>query len=168
MSCQKISTPQLPFLNFQYCVLEKCFKFSFYLLLKWEMFLIYVMYLISYLFFFHPLFSFSQYRPDSYGTCNSNAYGPDACRRRTDFEPEHHRDTQRGASLNSVVNRMSSPPPQTTLDRTETKDTHPISGLKLKFLTPLGIEPGPPGWKAGTLPKCTATDYEFIYPIKIE
>ena len=23
---------------------------------------------------------------------------------------------------------------------------------KLKFLTPPGIEPGPPGWKAGTLP----------------
>ena len=23
---------------------------------------------------------------------------------------------------------------------------------KLKFLSPPGIEPGPPGWKAGTLP----------------
>ena len=33
-----------------------------------------------------------------------------------------------------------------------TKDTHPIPGQKLKFLTPSGIEPGPPGWKAGTLP----------------
>ena len=33
-----------------------------------------------------------------------------------------------------------------------TKDTHPIPGQKLKFLTPPGIEPGPPGWKAGTLP----------------
>ena len=33
-----------------------------------------------------------------------------------------------------------------------TKDTHPIPGQELKFLTPPGIEPGPPGWKAGTLP----------------
>ena len=33
-----------------------------------------------------------------------------------------------------------------------TKDTHPIPGEELKFLTPPGIEPGPPGWKAGTLP----------------
>ena len=33
-----------------------------------------------------------------------------------------------------------------------TKDTHPIAGQKLKFLTPPGIEPGPPDWKAGTLP----------------
>ena len=33
-----------------------------------------------------------------------------------------------------------------------TKDTHPIPGQKLKFLTPPGIEPGPPGLKAGTLP----------------
>ena len=31
-----------------------------------------------------------------------------------------------------------------------TKDTHPIPGQKLKFLTPPGIEPGPQGWKAGT------------------
>ena len=33
-----------------------------------------------------------------------------------------------------------------------TKNTHPITGQKLKFLTPPGIEPGLPGWKAGTLP----------------
>ena len=33
-----------------------------------------------------------------------------------------------------------------------TKDTHPIPGRKLKFLTPPGIELGPPGWKVGTLP----------------
>ena len=34
----------------------------------------------------------------------------------------------------------------------KTKDKHPIPGQKLKFLTPPEIEPGPPGWKAGTLP----------------
>ena len=33
-----------------------------------------------------------------------------------------------------------------------TKGTHPIPGQKLKLLTSPGIEPGPPGWKAGTLP----------------
>ena len=33
-----------------------------------------------------------------------------------------------------------------------TKDTHPIPGQKLKFLTTPGIEPGPQGWKAGALP----------------
>ena len=32
------------------------------------------------------------------------------------------------------------PPPETTQDRTQTKDTHPIPGQKLKFLTPPGIE----------------------------
>ena len=47
---------------------------------------------------------------------------------------------------------MSGPPPETTQDRTQTKDTHPMLGQKLKFLIPPGIEPGPPGWKAGTLP----------------
>ena len=51
-----------------------------------------------------------------------------------------------------MVNTMSGHPPKTTQDRTQTKDTHPIPGQKLKFLTPPGIEPGPPGWKAGTLP----------------
>ena len=32
------------------------------------------------------------------------------------------------------------------------RDIHPVPGKKLKFLTPLEIESGPPGWKAGTLP----------------
>ena len=47
---------------------------------------------------------------------------------------------------------MSGPPSKTTQDRTQTKDTHPIPGQKLKFLTPAETEPGPPGFKAGTLP----------------
>ena len=46
-----------------------------------------------------------------------------------------------------MVNTMSGPPPKTTQDR-----THPIPGEKLKFLAPSIIEPGPPGWKAWTLP----------------
>ena len=45
------------------------------------------------------------------------------------------------------------------LDRTQSEETHPVPGMKLKFLTPPGIEPGPPGWKAGTqADHATATD----------
>ena len=43
-----------------------------------------------------------------------------------------------------------------------TKDTHQ-SKDKLKFLTPLGIEPGPPGWKAGTLQPLHGNGFQFIY-----
>ena len=35
-----------------------------------------------------------------------------------------------------VASTMSGPPPKATQDRTQTKDTHPIPGQKLKFLTP--------------------------------
>ena len=34
----------------------------------------------------------------------------------------------------------------------KTKDTHPVSGKKLKSLTPPGLEPRPPGRKAEILP----------------
>ena len=51
-----------------------------------------------------------------------------------------------------VASTMSGPPPETTQDRTLTKDTHAISRHKLKLLTPPGIEPGPPGRKAGNVP----------------
>ena len=57
-----------------------------------------------------------------------------------------------------VVSTMSGPPPKTTQDRTQTNDIHPIPGQKLKFLTPPGIEPGLPGWKAGTLPPMATDD----------
>ena len=48
-----------------------------------------------------------------------------------------------------VVSTMSGRPPETAQN---TKDTHPIPGWELKFQTPPGVEPWPPGWKAGTLP----------------
>ena len=54
----------------------------------------------------------------------------------------------KGGLPECVVSTMSVPPPKTTQDRTQTKDTHPIPGQKLKFLTPPGIGPRPPGWKA--------------------
>ena len=52
----------------------------------------------------------------------------------------------------------------TSRDNTEqnTKDTHPGLGQKFKFFTPPGMEPGPPGWKTGTLPtkpRCRITVY---------
>ena len=43
---------------------------------------------------------------------------------------------------------------------TDKRHTHPIPGQKLKFPTPPGIEPGLPGWKAGTLP---TTPRRWIY-----
>ena len=65
--------------------------------------------------------------------------------------PEHQTDTQGRASLKYVVSTMSIPPPKTKQGRTQTKDTHPIPGQKLKFMTAPGIEPRPPVWKAETL-----------------
>ena len=46
-----------------------------------------------------------------------------------------------------------------------TKDTHPIPGQKLKFLTPPGIEPGRPGWKAGTLPTTPRRRVNIYIPV---
>ena len=43
-----------------------------------------------------------------------------------------------------VVNTISVPPPETTQDKTQTKNTRPVPGLKLKFLIPPVIEPGTP------------------------
>ena len=37
-----------------------------------------------------------------------------------------------------VVSTMAGPPPETTQGRTQTKDTHPNLGQKLKCLTPPG------------------------------
>ena len=48
-----------------------------------------------------------------------------------------------------VVSSMSGSLPETTQDRTQTKDTHSVTGYNLKFLTPPGIEPESPSWKAG-------------------
>ena len=68
----------------------------------------------------------------------------------TVFGPEYYTDTQGRASLH--VWSAQWPLPETTKDRTPTKDTLPIPGQKLKFLIPPRIKPGPPDWKAGTLP----------------
>ena len=86
--------------------------------------------------------------------------------RATVFGPEHQTYTRAGLP-ECVVSTMSGPPPKTMQDRTQTKDTHPIPGQKLKFLTPPGIEPGMPGWKAGTLStmprRRITTSYNYLY-----
>ena len=86
------------------------------------------------------------------GTYNPNAHGSDACRGSNSLWTRTL-DRYTWAGLpECVVSTMSGSPPKTTHIRTQTKVTHPIPGQKLKYLTPSGIEPGPPGWKAGTLP----------------
>ena len=86
------------------------------------------------------------------GTYKPNARGSDACRGSNNLWTRIlDRYTWAGLS-ECVVRTMSGPPPKTTQDRTQAKETHTIPGHKLKFLTPPGVEPGPPGWKAGTLP----------------
>ena len=42
-----------------------------------------------------------------------------------------------------VIRAMSEPPSETTKDRTQTKDTHPVPGYKLTFLNPSESNPGP-------------------------
>ena len=86
------------------------------------------------------------------GTYKPNARGSDACRGSNSLWTRTLNRYTRAGLPECVVSTMSEPPPKTTQDRTQTKDTHPIPGLKFKFLTPPGIEPGPPGWKAGTVP----------------
>ena len=75
--------------------------------------------------------------------------GSDACRGSNSLGTRTLDRYTRAGLPEYVVSTMSGPPPETTQER-NTKDTHPIPGQKLKFLNPPEIEPGPPGWKAGT------------------
>ena len=60
------------------------------------------------------------------GTYNPNARQSDASRGATDWT--RTLDINKGGLHKSVVSRMSGPPPETTQDRTQTKDTHPVPG----------------------------------------
>ena len=91
------------------------------------------------------------------GTYNPNARGSGACRGSNSLWARTLDRYTRAGLPERVVSIMSGSPPKTTQDRTQTKDTHPIPGQKLKFLTPPGIEPWPTGWKVGT------TDIKQIY-----
>ena len=86
------------------------------------------------------------------GTYNLNARGSDACRGSNSLWTRTLYRYTRAGLHECMVSTMSVPPPKTIQDREQTKDTHPIPGHKLKFLTPPGIELEPPDWKAGTLP----------------
>ena len=82
------------------------------------------------------------------GIYNPNAHWPDACR-------EANRLWTRYSSAGfpeCVISTISLPPSDTTQDRKQTNNIHPVPGWKLIFLNPPGIELRLPGWKAGTLP----------------
>ena len=95
------------------------------------------------------------------GTYNPNARGSDACRGSNSLWT---RTLDRHTMCGQHNVRVSAE------DNTgqNTKDTHPIPGYKLKFLTPQGIEPGPPGWKAGTLPTTPRRRIKMRYKKYIE
>ena len=84
-------------------------------------------------------------------TYKPNSRGSDVCRGSNSLWARTLDRYTRAGLPECQVSTMAGPPPETTKDRTQTKDTHPLPGQKLKFLTPPGIEPGSLGWKAGTL-----------------
>ena len=86
------------------------------------------------------------------GTYNPNARESDACRGSNSLWTRTLDRYTRACLPEFVVSTVSGPPPERTQDRIQKKDTHPVPGLKLKFLAPPMIENGSPGWKAGTLP----------------
>ena len=114
--------------------------------------------LFSFSFSFFFFFFFFAYLPSPNlgftppGIYKPNAPGSDACRGSNSIWTRTLDRYTRAGLPECVVSTMSGPPAKTTQDRTQTKDTHPIPGQKLKCMTPPGIESGPPGWKAGTLP----------------
>ena len=107
---------------------------------------------VIYFFFFFFFFAYLPSPNLGPGTYKPNVRGSDACKGSNSFWTRTLDRYTRAGLSECVVSTMSGPPPKTAQDRTQTKDTHPIPGQKLKFLTPPGIEPGSPGWKAGTLP----------------
>ena len=62
------------------------------------------------------------------GTYNPNARGSDACRGSNGLWTGTLDRYTRAGLPECVVSTMSGPPPETAHDRTQTKDTHPISG----------------------------------------
>ena len=104
-----------------------------------------------YFFFFFAYLPFPNLWLTPPGTYKPNARESDACRGSNSLWTRTLDRYTRASLPECVVSTMSEPPPKTTQDRTQTKDTHPIPGHKLKFQTPPGIEPEPPSWKAGTL-----------------
>ena len=84
------------------------------------------------------LFTLPQSRTYTPGTYNQNARGSDACRGSNSLWTRTLDRYTRAGLPERVVSTMSGPPLETTQDRTKTKDTHPIPGQKLKFLTPRG------------------------------
>ena len=103
-----------------------------------------------FLFFFFFFFFFAYLPSPNLGLTPPGTYKPNACRESNSLLTRTLGRYTRAGLPECVFSTMSGPPPKITGQNT--KDTHPILGQKLKFLTPLGIEPGPPVWKVGTLP----------------
>ena len=97
------------------------------------------------------LFTLPQSRIYTPGTCNPNAYGSDACSGSNNLWTRTLDRYTRADLTECVVSTMSVPPPKSTQDRTQAKNTHTIPGQKLKCLTSPRIQPRPPGCKTGTL-----------------
>ena len=74
------------------------------------------------------------------GIYNPNTRGTDDCREAKDCGPEPRYKYTRAGLPECVVNTMPEPPSETTQDRTQTNDTHPVPGEKLKFLTRAAVE----------------------------
>ena len=71
------------------------------------------------------------------GTYNPNAHGSDVCRGSNSLWTRTL-DIYTTAGLHEcVISITSGSPPETTQDRTQTKDTHPIPGQKVNFPTML-------------------------------
>ena len=62
------------------------------------------------------------------GTYNPSARGSDACRESNCLWTRTVDRYTRASLPECVVSTMSGPPPKTTQDRTQTKDTHPTPG----------------------------------------
>ena len=84
------------------------------------------------------------------GTYNPYAHGSDACRGSNCLWTRTLYRYTRAGLPECVVSTMSGPPPKTAQYRTPTKDT-PNPRIGNKIPDPPGIEPGSPGWKAGTV-----------------
>ena len=132
------------FLSLFILTLFLSFSLSFLLFLS-----LFISYSLSFFFFYvnYP----PQCRSYTPGTYNPNARGSDSCKGSNKLWTRTLRRYTRAGLPECVVSTMSGPPLETTQDRTQIKDTHPVPEQKLKFLIPPGIEPRPQGRKAGTL-----------------
>ena len=95
---------------------------------------------INIFFFFFFFFFFAYLHSPNLGLTPPGTYKPNArtCRGCNSLWTRTPDRYTRAGLPECVLSTMSGPPPKTTQDRTQIKDTHPIPGQILKFLTPPG------------------------------